>query len=247
MKGKHKGKALFLPQDFINHALETGKHIASIPKNIIICYSKSLASKIAKSKSAKPIIFFGRKNNLFRIKNNILKLVGFEVCVPAIAAFAEELITSSAKNFINIGTAGTLQDLQAGDFVVCDRAIRDEGLSHHYFKSGKYCYASKKLTTKLEKAMKTLNIKYRKGTTWTIDAPYRETIEEVRQYKKEGVLTVEMEASAVFSVAKYRGANAAALFVISDRLSKSKWTPEFHKIAKSKLKLLNIAIKTLSG
>jgi len=41
------------------------------------------------------------------------------------------------------------------------------------------------------------------------------------------VLTVEMEAAAVFAVASYRGAEAAAAFAISDSLAELVWNPRF--------------------
>jgi len=66
-----------------------------------------------------------------------------------------------------------------------------------------------------------------RGATWTIDTPYRETIDEVRHYRSEGVLTVEMEAAALFAVATVRGATAASAFVLSDLLGETEWTPEF--------------------
>jgi uridine phosphorylase len=68
---------------------------------------------------------------------------------------------------------------------------------------------------------------YKRGATWTIDAPYRETAEELRHYREEGVLTVEMEAAAVFAVARHRGLQAAAAFVLSDTLTDTDWTPDF--------------------
>jgi purine-nucleoside phosphorylase len=68
---------------------------------------------------------------------------------------------------------------------------------------------------------------FKRGTTWTIDAPYRETAEELRHYRDEGVLTVEMEAAAVFAVAQHRGVQAAAGFVLSDTLTDTDWTPDF--------------------
>ena len=37
----------------------------------------------------------------------------------------------------------------------------------------------------------------------TIDAPYRETVAEARRYRRQGVLTVEMEAAALFAVGRY--------------------------------------------
>ena len=52
------------------------------------------------------------------------------------------------------------------------------------------------------------------GATWTTDAPYRETAEEVAYYRGDGVLTVEMEASAVFAVAQARGVHLASAVVL---------------------------------
>jgi uridine phosphorylase len=69
---------------------------------------------------------------------------------------------------------------------------------------------------------------YQTGTSWTIDAPYRETVAEVRHYQAEGVLCVEMEAAALFAVASVRGVHLASAFVISDSLADLEWNPQFH-------------------
>jgi uridine phosphorylase len=65
------------------------------------------------------------------------------------------------------------------------------------------------------------------GPTWTVDAAYRETVATARELQGEGVLTVEMEASALFTVAAYRGVEIAAAFSVSDSLSDLTWTPDF--------------------
>jgi purine-nucleoside phosphorylase len=56
------------------------------------------------------------------------------------------------------------------------------------------------------------------GPSWTTDAPYRETAEEVAKYRADGIVTVEMEASCLFTVASAVGVAAAAAFVVSDVL-----------------------------
>jgi len=149
---------------------------------------------------------------------------------------------------VTIGAAGALnRHLEIGDIVLPDRAIRDEGTSHHYFKYAKYSYPSKKTFTKIKKLLDKSGKKYFTGTTWTIDSPYRETVAEVRHYQKEGVLTVEMEASAMFAVAKYRNAEIGALFVISDSLAELEWKPRFHtkKFKKSLENIFKIAVSSL--
>jgi uridine phosphorylase len=146
-----------------------------------------------------------------------------------VAILLEQLIAFGVKEFLSVGIAGSLQkELRVGSIVICDKAIRDEGVSHHYLEASKYSYASKSLTKKIEVALTRFNLDYAVGTTWTIDTPYRETIAEVKQYQKEGVLTVDMEASAIFAVAEYRGVEAGSIFTISDYLAELEWEPKFH-------------------
>lgn len=93
--------------------------------------------------------------------------------------------------------------------------------------------------------MKELNIDYIKGSTWTIDAPYRETKAEVKHYQKEGVLTVEMEAASLFAVAQYLGVEAGAILTISDYLSEDEWDLHFHLTEEHLKKLFLIAKNAL--
>jgi uridine phosphorylase len=111
--------------------------------------------------------------------------------------------------------------------VLCERAIRDEGVSHHYLPPDKYVHPSPELSAELGAALGAL-ADFRRGSTWTIDAPYRETVEELRRYRSEGVLTVEMEAAALAAVAQYRSVEFAAAFTVSDSLADLVWDPQFH-------------------
>ncbi len=72
---------------------------------------------------------------------------------------------------------------------------------------------------RLVNILKKENIDYYRGKGWTIDAPYRETKKEIKKYQKEDVLAVDMEASAMFAIAKAFKVKAAAIFVISDNLT----------------------------
>ena len=147
------------------------------------------------------------------------------------------LIAWGVTHFIAIGTAGAIApDLKIGDLVGCDRAIRDEGTSHHYLPIGRYSHPTdggafaKKFS--------------RVGTTWTLDAFFRHTREEIEMHQKEGVLTVEMEASAIFAVGEMRGVSISAGFVISDLLYGEEWDPHFLKepVEQGLDRLLNLAL-----
>jgi uridine phosphorylase len=154
---------------------------------------------------------------------------GFGIGSPVAVIAMEELIAYGVKEFISIGTAGSLQqDVNIGDIVLCERAIRDEGSSHHYLPLGKYSYPDESFTRKFGSSLKANAVNFRLGTSWTIDSPYRETVAEAKHYQAEGVITVEMEASALFAVAAYRKIPIASAFTISDSLADLKWRPEFH-------------------
>ncbi len=143
----------------------------------------------------------------------------------------EELIKVGVKDFIIAGWAGALQTgLHIGDIVVCNKAIRDEGVSHHYLEPGKYVEADKTLVQELLASTIKSKIPTRVAPTYTTCAPLRTTAKEVKAYSGEGVVTVEMEAAAAFALAEHftrKGMDirAGAVFVISDSLAKLRWRP----------------------
>jgi purine-nucleoside phosphorylase len=79
---------------------------------------------------------------------------------------------------------------------------------------------------------------------------YRETVAEARSYQAEGVITVEMEAAALFAVAAYREVELAAAFVVSDHLlSGEQWSHAFgsDELHSGILKLLEASLETLGS
>ena len=72
--------------------------------------------------------------------------------------------------------------------------------------------------------MRRAGVEFIKGPSWTIDAPYMESKEELKEYAGKRILTVEMEAAALFAVARVRRAKAAAVFLVSDVLTETGWS-----------------------
>ncbi|GHG83793.1 hypothetical protein GCM10018779_67130 [Streptomyces griseocarneus] len=137
---------------------------------------------------------------------------GFGLGAPAAALVTEQLIALGARRIVTVGTAAALQeDLRPGHLVVCNRALRDEGVSRHYLAPSRYALPSAALTGQLADALQAHGATVREGTGWSTDAPYRETHAEVEQYSAEGILTADMEAAGVFAVAEHRAAAAAAV------------------------------------
>ena len=167
---------------------------------------------------------------------------------PYTAILVEELAALGAKRFLAVGIAGSLRpDLSPGSFVLCTRALRDEGTSYHYVAPGDFAYPSAPLTRRVRATLRRAKAPFTEGGSWTTDAAYRETVTEIRRYRARGLLTVEMEASALFTIARVRGLEAAALFVISDVLDERGWEPRFHDSRRPLRAALGIAAETLAG
>jgi len=230
-KGKHAEGSIFGPEEYLTYLKRVGEFPRlKPPARIIICYSAGLLDYVLKNYKTKKIGGFYEDAYLLEERNGKVAIIGkFGVGAPVAAAVLEELIAFGSKKFIAVGTAGSLQKhIKVGDIVVCERAIRDEGTSHHYLKSSKYAYASKGMTEKIKHSLEKFKQSYFVGTSWTIDACFRETVAEAKRYQKEGVATVEMEAAALFAVAKYRNVDVGAIFTISDSLAEFEWEPKFH-------------------
>ena len=220
------------------------------PQGVVLCYSRSLLKNILESGNYEKVEFTIGDFYLNKDTNGKVGICGrFGIGAPSVTTVLEEFIAVGITKFISFGAAGGLQSsLKAGDITICTKAIRDEGVSYHYLPPAKYSFASLSLTSSFKKALLNNNISYIEGATWTIDAPYRETKEELQKYRKEGILTVEMEAAALFSVAQYRKVELATAFVVSDIFGEE-WEPHLRspELKQGLMKLYKAAVETLSG
>ncbi len=227
--GKHALDAFFSPADFVAYKREQGPYPDFVvPEGVILSYQPSLVRHILATEETEQVDFASGMTLLSATGGRVGVVGGFGIGAPAASTIAEELIAIGVRRFMSLGTAGSLQkNLAIGDLTVCDRAIRDEGVSHHYLAGEMFSHPTPELTATFIEQINQLGHDPVVGPSWTIDTPYRETVEEARHYQQEGVLTVEMEAAALFAVAQYRGVEIASGFAISDSLAELTWTPRF--------------------
>jgi uridine phosphorylase len=246
--GKHAGEALFTAADFLAYLRQVGaRDEAAAPGGVVLCYQRSLydhvlrAEGLERPQRALPVA-------LPSTGGRVGLLGQFGIGAPAAATALEELAALGTSAVVSVGTAGSLQrDLKPGDLVLCQGAIRDEGVSHHYLPPGRLATAPPEMTAALAAAMRQGGLEFRTGHSWTIDTPYRETIDEVRHYQAEGVLCVEMEAAGLFAVAEVRGLRLASAFVISDSLADLVWSSHFRspEVASGLVELYQAAVSAL--
>jgi len=147
---------------------------------------------------------------------------------PAAALALEAAVARGVRDVLVVGSAGSLRDdLPIGSTVIVTGAEREDGTSHHYLPAGEVVAADSGLSDRLAACAADRGLRPVPGRVWTIDAPYRETVGAIRRHREAGVLAVEMEAAAMFAVARVRGVRAALIVAISDELWHEEWRPGF--------------------
>lgn len=195
------------------------------PEALIVCLQRGLPERM---RWRIPIRRVGKlMSDLYVVRRSggrVAVLTNLGEGAPMIAALAEEMIAFGVKRIVSMVWGGGLQPgLKEGEIVVCDRAVRDEGVSHHYLPPEKYVQADAVLSARLKRAIEARGRACQVGATWTTDAPYRETREEVLAYQAEGVKTVEMEIAALFALGQVRGVQVASAVAVGDSLANLHW------------------------
>jgi len=227
-KNKFSSPSITDPKTFIECKIQSGRKTSFLPpKGVILYYQSRQFESILKNHKTVPGDGFLAKMQFLEEGNIGLFEVG--VGGPATAIALEKLIAFGVKKFIAIGTAGSLQPhIPMGSFVICNKALRDEGTSHHYLPPADFIEADAKNINKLAHIMQRIGVPYAMGASWSTDALFRETIDEVQYYQSQGIITVDLESAALLSVAQHRDISMAVLFTISDILSAGTWEPHFY-------------------
>jgi len=160
---------------------------------------------------------------------NRVSLVGPVMGAPYAVALLDTLAAWGVRQFLFLGWCGSISKrVGIGDIVVPERAFIDEGTSRHYRSDGGLSpRPAGSLADRVTAALDQIGTGYHQGAVWTTDAIYRETEQQVRQFQEKGALAVEMEVSALFSAARFRGVELCSVLVTSDLLYDMRWQPGF--------------------
>ena len=157
-----------------------------------------------------------------------LTLSGPFLGAPHAVMAMEKLIVLGAKRIWVLGWCGSLQPhIPIGHIVVPTGAVSEEGTSPHYPIGERPLESDERLNRMLGEALERRGLAFSKGMVWTTDAIYRETPGKVKDYQARGILCVEMEISALMTLALYRSVSMTGLLVVSDELFDFKWRHGF--------------------
>lgn len=158
------------------------------------------------------------------LDDDILITLG-QVGCPACAGHLDLFHAMGVTHVMFCGGGGVLdKNIEVGQILVVDGAIRDEGFSYHYIEPSKYIYINPEITEKITQYLDKHSISYIQGLTWTTDAIFRETREKVVRRKEEGAKIVEMEQAGCIAVSQFRGFKYGALIYGGDDVSQDEWS-----------------------
>jgi uridine phosphorylase len=177
-----------------------------------------------------------------------ITLAGPAPGAPYAVMILEKLIALGAQNVIALGWCGSLRpEVRIGDLIVPDSAYSEEGTSAHYPMAEPEPRPAAALYRTIKNLLNAAGLKFHHGRVWTTDAIYRETRGKVQAYGAQGMLAVEMEISALFTVARYRKVALAGMLVVSDELFTFTWRhglreDHFHR---SRRQAVSVALDSL--
>ena len=137
---------------------------------------------------------------------------------PGATIVFEELIQLGVKKLLRVGTCGGLQaHHELGDLIVALSAVADDRTADHLVGGEPHCpTASWGLIHGAVHAAKEIGQPMHVGPIVSSDVFYNPDEGQYERWSKRGVLAVEMEASALFTVGAIRGVEAGCLLTVSD-------------------------------
>jgi uridine phosphorylase len=157
----------------------------------------------------------------FELDGIIMGIVGCAVGSSFAVLVTEELFASGCNLLISITSAGRILPVaEPPYFIVIKEALRDEGTSYHYIPASRYSKMNNTCLNMIKDAFCESSIPVYFGATWTTDAPFRETAKAVKNYCKEGIYAVEMEAAALYAFSKAKKKNVICFAHVTNEMGK---------------------------
>ncbi|WP_066172397.1 purine-nucleoside phosphorylase [Bacillus marinisedimentorum] len=154
-------------------------------------------------------------------KGHRISVQGTGMGVPSISIYVNELISSyGVKNLIRVGTCGAIQkDVKVRDVILAMTSSTDSSMNQHIFDGMDYApTASFDLLKKAYDAGSDKGLDLKVGNVFTSDTFYRDSMDLFKKLADYGVLGVEMETTALYTLAAKFGVNALSVLTVSDHI-----------------------------
>lgn len=134
---------------------------------------------------------------------------------------AEELFEAGCQLLVSVTSAGQIASHHGSPpyFILIEHAWRDEGTSYHYLPPADLASLYPELRRRLDPLLAAPSVRVYPGSSWTTDAPFRETATAIAFYRQQGVAAVEMEAAALYAFAQARGKPVVCLAHVTNQMA----------------------------
>jgi uridine phosphorylase len=180
--------------------------------------------------------------------------IGRAVGAPFAVLLAEQLFASGCAALVSITSAGRIAPDLPGvpHFVLIDRALRDEGTSHHYAPPAAFAAMPEPALIEASAARlaaEAPGLTVLRGATWTTDAPFRETAAAIAAARDAGCLAVEMEAAALYAFAGAAGRRVLCVAHVTNAMGQDEGDFEKGEAegAADALRLLGIVLRAIAA
>lgn len=154
-------------------------------------------------------------------KGKRISVQGTGMGIPSVSIYLNELITGyKAKNLIRIGSCGSMQpDIKIRDVILAMSASTDSHINKIRFNGMDYApTANFDLLKKAYDIALEKDIPIKVGSVLTTDTFYHDAPNSWKHWANYGVLAVEMETAALYTLAAKFKVNALSILTVSDSL-----------------------------
>ncbi|MED4582485.1 purine-nucleoside phosphorylase [Brevibacillus choshinensis] len=154
-------------------------------------------------------------------KGKRVSVQGTGMGVPSISIYVNELMQSyDVQNLIRVGTCGAIQeDIKVRDVIIAMSASSDSQTNRLLFNQIDFApTASFELLHKAYQVATERKLSVKVGNIFTSDSFYRESMDLYKKLAAYQVLAVEMESSALYTLAAKYKRNALSILTVSDHI-----------------------------
>lgn len=154
-------------------------------------------------------------------KGKRVSVQGTGMGVPSISIYVNELMESyGVQNLIRVGTCGAIQeDIKVRDVIIGMAASSDSQTNRLLLNQVDFApTANFDLLHKAYQAATERNLSVKVGNIFTSDSFYRENLDLYKKLASYQVLAVEMESSALYTLAAKYKRNALSILTVSDHI-----------------------------
>lgn len=180
-------------------------------------------------------------------KGKRISVQGSGMGQASLAIYANELISDyGVRNLIRVGSCGSYhRDVKVRDIVIAMSASTDSAMNRERFRGNFYApTADYKLFKAMTDSAESLNLPFHAGNILATDTFYQDDRDAWKNWAEYGVLAVEMESAALYTLAAKHGARALTVCTVSDSLATGESTSSEER-EKSFTDMMKLALDTV--